>query len=167
MYLKSFCGADDALWVLREHATDYKIPIKGKLGQGHAEGVAESWVADVEARKAKVLARLQDDTYAGQPVVTQNRFGRGHALYAGAYSFDEAFMTQLFDYALELAKVKRGVKAPRHVEVIQRGKMLFAINHSTQAVTVPMTDVKGKAIVGEFKNGVVELKPYGVTVIKF
>jgi len=166
MYLASFCGTEDAIFFPEARHTEHRIPVKGKLGKVAAAGAAETWLADIEAHTAKVLMKVQGDSYDGQPAVTQNRYGKGVALYAGACRWDAALTAQLVDYALELAKVRHGVKAPRNVEVIRRGDTVFAINHGTETVTLSLEGAKGKSLVGDFADGVATLPPYGVTVVK-
>ena len=63
------------------------------------------------------------------------------------------------------AGIQPGPHTPQYVEVIQRGDVTFAVNHTHQPVRVELGG-SGKALVGIFHEGVAELGPYGVCAIK-
>ena len=84
---------------------------------------------------AEVLAVYEEDFYAGMPVLTRNRFGKGQAYYVAARS-DGAFYEKL------LAKIctEKGIHAvldtPDGVEATRRGSFLFLLNHTPDTHTV-------------------------------
>ncbi len=165
MYLKSFVGPDEALWVPAAHSTDVRVPLAGKLGKTAVTGSAGRWLADLELKGATALLTCAGDTYEGQPAVTEKAAGKGRALYLATLDPDQALLDAVFEYALAAAGIAAGPAAPLHVEVVRRGDVTFFINHRNEAVEMA-TDVKGKAVLGTLRGGRVKLAPFGVCVVK-
>ena len=83
---------------------------------------------------AQVLARYEEDFYAGMPVLTCNHFGAGKAYYVAARS-NEAFYHNFVericaDCAIEPVLRCDGVEATRRVG--ENGEFLFLLNHTKQ-----------------------------------
>jgi hypothetical protein len=74
-------------------------------------------------------------------------------------------MNTLLEYALAYAGVRSGPLTPEYIEVVRRGEVTIAINHTSQPARIDL-DIPGKALVGDFQDGVAELGPYGVCVVK-
>lgn len=84
---------------------------------------------------AEVLARYEEDFYAGMPVLTCNRFGKGEAYYAAARSdaaFYEAFLGKICDEK----QIRPVLITPDGVEATRRGDWLFLLNHTADSLEV-------------------------------
>lgn len=166
MYLHSFVGPDEALWVPKAAKGQVDVPMTGKLAGKAVAGVGKTWIADIAPRDAEVLLTFAAEAYARQPALTCRKTGKGAAFYLGTVLTDEAFETTLMGHVLKTAGVAAGPTTPRHVEIIRRGNVLFAINHTAQPVSVPLPGLKGRALVGSFTRGKAVLPAYGVTVLR-
>lgn len=84
---------------------------------------------------AEVLARYEEDFYAGMPVLTRNRFGAGRAYYVAAQS-DAAFYRKFMDTLCAEQGVTAALDTPEGVEAVRRrsakGEFLFLLNHTPQ-----------------------------------
>jgi beta-galactosidase len=165
MYLGSFVAPDEALWVPTPRKGQVEVNVSGNLTGQTVAGKALGWVADLTFNGGEVLLYFTSDTYAGQPAVVQRRHGEGCAIYIGALRMDDELSNCLMDYALSNAGILPGPSTPEYVEVVRRGEVTFAINHTPQSVRVELGGT-GKALVGVFQQGVAELGPYGVCVVK-
>ena len=87
---------------------------------------------------AQVLARYEEDFYAGMPVLTCNSCGAGKAYYVAARSdgdFYRALMAQVCaEQGIEPVLRCEGVEATRRVGAA--GEYLFLLNHSWEPKTV-------------------------------
>jgi beta-galactosidase len=92
-----------------------------------------------------------------------NEAGKGAAFYAAAY-LDQDGLGHLLDAALLRAGVIRGPRTPKWVEVVRRGDVTFAINHSREPCVV---DLPGsEAVIGEWRKGKAKLGAYGVCAVR-
>lgn len=123
MYLHSCVGVDETSATRRP----FTVKLAGKLA-----GQAAVWLGDLEAVDCRVLAKVAEDTYRGQPAVVEKPTGKGLAIYCAMAKFDG----KLVEYALKKAGVKALAGIPEHVEVIQRGARTFTINHRDKPVRV-------------------------------
>ena len=165
MYLNSHVGPDEALISPRYKSRPVKMPIQGEIGGQKVAGYAEMWAADLTLRGGNPLLSFATDTYKGQPAVVENPSGQGISVYVGAIKTEDSLLRHIMDYALGLSNVPPGPPVPEYVEIIPRGNMIFMINHRDADVTVDLA-VAGTAIIGEFSDGVVNLKPFGVCVVR-
>ena len=165
MYLGSFVAPDEALWVPASKKGEVSVKVTGNMGGKPVEGIASGWAADLTFNGGEVLLYFAEEPYAGQPAVVERQHGEGCAIYAGALRLDEGLSKGLLDYALANANISPGPLTPENVEVIRRGEVTFAINHTSQPVQVELGG-SAKALVGVFQDGVAVLGPYGVCVIK-
>ncbi|WP_457113126.1 beta-galactosidase [Marmoricola sp. URHA0025 HA25] len=101
------------------------------------------WSELGEADGAEVVSSYAAGSCAGSPAVTRRPVGRGTAWYVGTELSDSglaALGSRLFDEAGVRAAVDGlpvGVEAVRRVG--QAGSFLFVINHTDEAVKVPVT----------------------------
>jgi len=165
MYLRSHVGPDEALWVPVPAETLVEVGVRGHLGDRQAEGKAKAWIGDLTLKGGTALLHFTDEAYAGQPAVVEKRTGKGRVVYAATARFNDELASDLLDYALKAGGVKRGPEAPLHVEVVKRGKVTFVVNHTTEPASVAL-NIKGKAVVGTFKDGIAKLPAYGVCVVE-
>ena len=124
---------------------------------------ARAYLEDLELEGAEPLAVFSDNLFEGCPAATVHEAGKGAAFYAAAY-LDPEGLGRLLDAALRRAGIEPGARTPKWVEVVRRGDVTFAINHSREPCTV---DLPGReAVVGEWRNGKARLGAYGVCVVR-
>jgi beta-galactosidase len=165
MYLRSFVGPDEALWVPEPKSSAFHLPIAGQLGGQPCSGEIGDWAADAALAGGEALLTYSEDAYQGQPALVYNAFGQGHSLYLAGLRLDLSLANALVDEALRLAGVERGPLTPAHVEVLHRGPFTCAINHTAQPVTVHLT-AQGSTLLGDYQDGQAHLGPYGVCLVR-
>ncbi len=70
----------------------------------------------------------------------------------------------LLEAALRRAGIEPRPRTPKWVEVVRRGDVMFAVNHSPEPCTV---DLPGRdALAGEWRKGKAKLGAYGVCVVR-
>jgi len=160
LYLDNANEADQSLWVPGANIVSETVGVKMEDG---LTGQAERYIEDVELESARPLATFSDNYLAGCPAAAVNKVGRGAAFYVAGF-LDRSLEAAVLDQALQRAGVKPGPATPKWVEVVRRGRMVFAINHSRKAVEVPMPP--GRTVVGKRVKGVARLPAYGVCVVQ-
>ncbi len=131
-----------------------------------------SRLADLlHADAADVVATYGDDFYAGMPVVTRNHFGAGDAYYL-ATDPDDAFLDRLYGDITRKHGIVPALNAPRGVEVAVRlsaangSPILFVLNHTANAVTVPLADKHYRNLLnGETVSESLTLSGYDVAIL--
>jgi beta-galactosidase len=115
-----------------------------------------------------VIARYDEDYYAGQPAVTLNRVGRGQVIYAGTMG-DAAFVHSLTAYACREAGVSGLMSTPPGVEVTARWKdtqrLLFVMNHSDTTQIVDMDSAYHDLLADAPVDSVIQLDPKQVAIL--
>jgi beta-galactosidase len=91
----------------------------------------------VHAETAEALGAFADDFYAGSPAVTVNRFGAGNAYYV-ATDAEDAFIDDLTARLLEQHGIVAPFAAPPGVELAQRDRFVFVLNHSADVAHVDL-----------------------------
>jgi beta-galactosidase len=104
------------------------------------EGTGSTWTEAATATTAEVLATYAD----GTPVITKRSVGQGEAWYVGT-RLDPASHSALVGQVLDAAGVEPvlAIKGrPAGLDVIERvgpdSRYLFVINHSEQAIQIPV-----------------------------
>jgi beta-galactosidase len=134
------------------------------------EGAAgRVWCDILTPRGAEVIARYGHDFYAGQPAITVNAFGSGHAVYLGTVG-NQVLNDALVERLLDLAGVSAGPQLPDGVEMSvrwhERAKLVFLLNHSDQEHVVTLADGDLEALLGgSDESGSWRLAPRGVLVL--
>ncbi len=161
MYLYSAVEVTES-WT---NTSRFSMELAGLLAGKSVAGDASVWVGDVELCGGTSLMTFSSEAYAGQPAVIEKQTGCGSAVTVVAATLNDALLGSLFEYILNKSGIpyRRGV--PEHVEIIQRGKVLFAINHSREPVRIPLTGIQ-KMILGDGRPDEIWLKPYGVVICK-
>ena len=87
---------------------------------------------------AQVLARYEEDFYAGMPALTRNRYGSGSAWYVATRG-NRAFYKKLMVTVCDELNIKPVIETPEVVEatlrVREHERYLFLLNHSTEEST--------------------------------
>jgi len=90
---------------------------------------------------AEALCSYEKDFYAGMPVLTRNRFGKGCAYYMATRSNADFYRRLIGDICKE-AGIEPLMETPEHIEVTQRrnqnGTFLFFLNHDMEAHDIPL-----------------------------
>lgn len=124
----------------------------------------------VHAQGAEVLMRFGSDFYKGMPALTKNAYGRGAAYYM-AFENRKEFLDDFYSSLIGQLGLKRDLVTPDGVSARIRcnnnGTFLFLMNFTNDRKIVALgencfTDI----ISGDRKTGNIDLKPYGVLVLK-
>ena len=126
--------------------------------------VAETWIESLEPSTAETLVRYSTTCFAGDPLLTVNRYGKGRAYYLACGA--DADGTKSF---VKKVLSDRGIATNREwpwcVTRAVRGGCVVVLNRSDAPVVVP--EEKGRALVCSPKStgaGTMELEPFGVAV---
>lgn len=102
--------------------------------------------------EAKCLASYNKEFYAGTPVITKNRFGKGKVYYVGTHStgdFYDVFLGNILD---EL-KIEPELSVPKGVEVTVRHndeyKYIFVLNHNDEDKEIKLKEKGVNIITGK------------------
>lgn len=102
--------------------------------------------------EAKSLASYNKEFYAGTPVITKNRFGKGKVYYVGTHStgdFYDVFLGNILD---EL-KIEPELSVPKGVEVTVRHndkyKYIFVLNHNDEDKEIKLKEKGVNIITGK------------------
>lgn len=140
------------------------IIFKGTLNGKKITGQATNYVLEVDQQEAKALLVHENGLLKGTAFATENKYGKGYALYYGATYPDKNTLTELAFHAAKLAKVS-SIELPENVEYMARGSVYFFLNHNNSDVEFSL-DIKGKVILGDFfKNGKCKLPAREVCII--
>jgi beta-galactosidase len=154
---------------------DY-VPIYGdktgvKFGQelAGADGEAVLWADVLQPESAKVLATYVGGRYPGEPAITMNSFGKGHAVYLGP-DLDAGSLGRVLVTLLETNGVKKAFGVPRGVEVTERkagGKRwIFLLNHTGAEQTVNLAGRFVEPLTGNVFADGVGLRAYDAKVLQ-
>lgn len=124
-----------------------------------------------ESDTVSVLGRYESDFYAGMPVVTKNKFGKGCAYYVATRSdtkFYCAFLEKICAEAgiTPVAEPQDGLEAT--VRVNENGRFLFLLNHGDKEIEVTLKEAGRDLISGrEYEAGDrITLASKGAGIIK-
>jgi beta-galactosidase len=165
MYLRSHVGPDEALFVPAPAESNAGVAVRGTLGGRAVEGQARGWIGDIALDGGEALMSVADGQYGGQPAVVAKRTGKGRMVYVAAARLDDGLAEAVLSHVLTAGGVRNGPQAPVHVEVVKRGRVTFAINHTGVPTNVKL-GVGGKVVVGRYRNGEAALDAYGVCVVE-
>lgn len=166
MYLRSQMEADECFWTPKPFSRVISVGVAGALGGRSASGQAEWWIGDIELQGGEALMRFTtEDCYAGQPAVVANKRGPGQTLYVAATKLDAELKGRIVAYALERAGVAAGSASPEFVEVVRRGDVVFAVNHTPKPCAIDLGPVS-RVLLGEVIDGAARLGAYGVCVAR-
>lgn len=130
-------------------------------GGAFAEGARGLiWAEYVHARGAEVLARFADGDVAGWPAVTRNRLESGSAWYVATMP-DPSSMSSLLEDVLADAGIEPPQDTAPGIERVQRGDLVFRINHGTEPVTVIL---EGADLLSGAEAGELVLAPRAVAI---
>jgi beta-galactosidase len=127
------------------------------------------WCDLLHLEGATALASYGEDFYSGRPAVTENRFGRGRAVYVGTRP-EPAFMSSLIHAILSESGVSAALEVPAGVEVTCRegrqGSYLLVLNHADQPATIRLPGAFHDLLTDRLHDdGALELQPRGVAIL--
>jgi beta-galactosidase len=130
---------------------------------------AFGWSDVLAPEGARTVAAYAADFYAGRPAATVNRVGKGRVYYVGT-SAEGAFYDDLAARLAEELRLPMLPALPADCEVLERRgngrRLLFALNHSGDPRTVDVAARGRDLLSGKTVGPKVDLRPYGVRVIR-
>ena len=141
------------------------VRVSGSVDGEPIHGIAEKWIASVEAVSADVLMRFDNGMFEGMPFLTEHPYGKGRAIYLGTALLDHDTYRKIVRYAVHLASIRELV-LPQGVEVIARGPVTFVLNYSVNSVSFDLP-LNGRSLVdGSEIRGHLELPPFGYCAVE-
>lgn len=117
---------------------------------------------------AKARAIYASEFYAGRPVITENRYGEGKALYVAA-DVDAALMRDLLLTLCDEKGICAPLAASEGVEVTQRSKdgreFTLILNHGAEAATAVLPYACRDLLSGRELAGCIDLAPKDVLIL--
>jgi beta-galactosidase len=117
---------------------------------------------------ATVIARYNQEYYAGKPAITLNQFGAGRAIYIGAVGDSELY-DLLTKWLLDITGLQDTLVTPPGVEVAQRSQgdktLYFVLNHNGSAQTVHLERPYVNLLDGTQLKGDVQLGSFDVLIL--
>lgn len=118
----------------------------------------------------EVLARFQGNYYDSEPALCRKSVGKGQVYYFGScFSVDMA--KALLMETHQLTPYKELLELPEEVELAVRTDgetdYLFILNYKNASFNIKTHKALPELISGKKHEGVVDIKPYGVKILKF
>lgn len=143
------------------------VPEGNRLAAGHYS--SELWCENVHLEGAKALASFEANFYAGQPAITENRFGRGRAIYVATRP-EPALLKELLETLLGELAIAPPLETPAGVEVTRRSgsghRFTFILNHNASQVEVKLPEPSLELLSGKTCRGSLTLAPHEVAILK-
>ncbi|MCO7127519.1 beta-galactosidase [Sporolactobacillus shoreicorticis] len=131
------------------------------------------WMELLTPTTGRTLAAYDHPYWGKYAAITEHKYGKGHAFYAGTY-LNEKSITELYTYILKKTNLwtsrqgqvfpiinKRLITSDHHV-------LDFYFNYSNQPQTVQFCSAAGKSIMSDFstrEGDTFQLKPWGMDVL--
>lgn len=121
------------------------------------------------AETCQVRAVYSDDYYQGQPAITENRYGKGRAIYTGA-AFSMQTVQALLDYLGLSEPYQPELRIPEACELAVRenadSRYVFLLNYSSQEQSIECTRPWQELLTQTEITGHKVIKPYDVLILK-
>jgi beta-galactosidase len=151
----------------------YQPPSSGKNALSFDDGSSVPVRVFAEVLRpagGRVLARWQRDYLKDSPAATEQRFGKGKAIYYGSLFDLDAARYLVRRYAGEIGLKPLLAEAPSQVEVTRRTKggidFYFLLNHGDMPATVNVGAGFGDVVTGQPANPNLTLEAFGCRVLK-
>ncbi len=119
---------------------------------------------------ANVVGTYQEDYYAGQPGVTDNKLGKGRAYYLAARTSDD-FLTDFYTKLNEKLELKLALPIEKNTSAVsiqiredKVARYYFVINFSHEIHEIDLQKPLQNVLTGETANSIVQLGAYDVAV---
>ena len=125
----------------------------------------------IHTESAQVLAVYGEDFYQRRPALTVNGFGKGDAYYIAART-GEDFLDDFYNALADKLSISRimDVELPCGVTAQQRtdgqNRYIFIMNFNAKKEEICLAGIYTNMFTGEERQGVLELNPYDVKVLK-
>ena len=126
----------------------------------------------IHTEKAGVLATYKHDFYAGRPVLTSNKLGKGTCYYIAART-EEKFLDDFYGCIIKKSEININLisKLPEGVTVQSRTdghkEFLFVLNFNDKERQVDLDEILLKDhITGNVYDGKINLSPYGYCIVE-
>lgn len=103
----------------------------------------------------------QEAVHEGYPALLSNALGEGKTWYVGS-GFSEELAQDMLSCLDAVPLGQELLEAPYEVELVRRGRILFALNYSAKAMELTFLKPAADILSGEKLNGKKMLEPYGV-----
>ncbi|MGE3311739.1 MAG: beta-galactosidase [Limisphaerales bacterium] len=167
MYMTDLFGLEVIEFDPMPRDADNHMNAKGNFHINHLHPV-RVWADVIEPRECQILATYAKDFYAGRPLLTQNTFGLGRAIYLGTMS-QSSFYADLIDWLRGLCGLDPLLKVPAGVEVSLRQKdgtrIYFLLNHQAVPIRLHLLKPMHDFLTGSLVSGAYDLPPHGVLVL--
>lgn len=179
VYGSGFPGPFRKLCGIWTEETDYLYPDERNsvsFSNGNSLGIKGTFELKdicevVHLEGAESLGTFSRDFYAGSPVVTVNKFGKGMAVYIAAHGNDD-FYAAIHGALIRKLNIPRAISSdlPEGVTATVREKdghqYVFIQNYSNESRSVSLDGKSGVDLLsGRECSGSVQLPPYGVIVL--
>jgi beta-galactosidase len=131
------------------------------------KGRCELWAEVLHLEGAEAVADFTEDFVAGEPAITRNAFGRGHAWYVATRP-ELSSLDTLVGRLLDETGIAPPLDVPAGVEMTQRasaaGRYTFLLNHGDDPQTVTLPAPQRELLSGRVLSQV-ELGPKDVAIL--
>ena len=136
--------------------------------KGERNFSCDLWADVITLEGAEALATFAEGFYAGQPAVTEHRFGAGRSFYVGT-RLEPNGTAWLIEKACQAAGIKtehfpEGIEAVRRVS--DGTSYLVLLNHTDRSVQIELPGAVTDVAQQGQKDGQLTLPPYGVTFLR-
>jgi beta-galactosidase len=166
-------GLTDLFGAKLDSFTCYQPPSREKNAARFTDGATASvlvFAEKLEPTTAKVVATWQSDYLANAPACTENRSGKGLAVYYGSFFNLESATALLTRYAREARVAPIIGDVPPDVEVTRRTKgstnYYFFLNHANVKVDVAPGDGYVDMLTGKPSPAKFTLEPFGYRILR-
>lgn len=126
---------------------------------------ASDWVDVLRLNTATPVATLQGGDHAGQPALTCNLYGKGHAYHLGV-QLDQNSMQEFTDQLLSQCGLSAPLDVPEGVEVIGwKDGTLFILNPTSETHTIALPESMTSLLSGQATTSLL-LPPMDVAVLQ-
>jgi beta-galactosidase len=129
----------------------------------------DRWCDLVHLEGAIALATYEKDFYAGRPVITENAFGKGRAVYITT-RLEKTLVDGLIGGLLDELGIVAPLQVPAGVEVTRREgnghSYLFVLNYNDESVQIPLPQAMDELLNAQAKITTLDLPPKGVAICR-
>ena len=131
--------------------------------------IVDIWADVLKPIRASVVAVYEHGYYAGDPAITVNQFGAGHALYMGVFGGQDLLLP-LVGWLLAKAEVQITAQGPTGVEILERRSdrrtLLLILNHTGEGQTVDLQGAYRDHLHDRTVENTFQIGPYDVFILE-
>ena len=126
------------------------------------------WCDILESQGAQIIARYTQDYYAGKPAVTRHQFGRGTAVYLGAFGTD-TFYESFFGWLVKQKNIQGDIEAPAGVEISKRVQddqsIYFVLNFTASPQYIKLPSAYRNLLDNTIASGTIQVGAKDVLIL--